>query len=1073
VPLRTADPELRRLSHRLLFGGGLAGMLACAALFATLPIEISAARRGLLVGASLAFAAGYGAAWALLREAGLRVATLAACTLGVAGVSLLALGYDRGIHSVVIGPYVIVLSLAGAVVGLRAGLAFAGACATVVGVLGGGEWLGLIARNSARSDAEIALHTALAWVVLAIAVAAGLLVARTSRSHLDAARLRERRFRDLLRIAADGYWEMDAQLRFSHLSEAGGGQSRPSDAAQIGRAPWEVDGSGVDADSMDAHRADLEARRPFHGLLVRRRGVDGRVRVGRVSGEPRFDARGVFTGYWGVSQDVTAEIAAQAAFAASESRYRELFARTPSPLVLHRDGRVVDANAAALRMFGHARLEAFAGSELAAYYDAADGSAAQLREGIAVLRLQPVGAANAPAAFTVVWTDGRRRSVQSSSVRVDMHGGPAILTLYHDETERLQADAALRRSEALLSHLVATSPDGLTLTELETGRYVMVNDAFVRLLGWSRDEVIGRSSLELGTWSSPAARAAFVAAVRERGRVDETLQIGVTKNGERVLLAMSAARFTMDERDYLVINLRDVTQSERVRVEHAAILQNASIGIAFMRERRFVQANPAFEAMFGWEAGALAGRSGSVVWASEAEFAEVGRISAPVLASGTALDFEREMQRRDGGRIRCRLRAQAVDPGGARNGGTIWIVEDVTEQRRMTEALAAARDAAEAANRAKSAFLANTSHEIRTPLNGLLGLAQLAQEPGVDEARRQQYLQQILESAQGLGGIISDILDLSKIEAGKLTPETLPFNLRALLGAVQRAYDGLAQQRGLALTMHIDPAVPGAVEGDSVRLRQILTNYVTNALKFTERGGVAIDVRLCAAGRLRLEVSDTGPGIDDASMARLFKPFTQADESTTRRYGGTGLGLSICRELARLMGGEVGATSRVGHGSTFWAELPMPEANAPGPEPVATARPDPLRGARVLLVEDNPVNMLIAAAMLEQWGVQVTPATDGQAALDAVDRTRDGGEPPFDAVLMDLQMPRMSGHEAARRLRREHGAETLPIIALTAAALLNERDEALDAGMNDFLTKPIDAQRLRDALAKWVGARRG
>jgi PAS domain S-box-containing protein len=492
-----------------------------------------------------------------------------------------------------------------------------------------------------------------------------------------------------------------------------------------------------------------------------------------------------------------------------------------------------------------------------------------------------------------------------------------------------------------------------------------------------------------------------------------------------------------------------------------------------MRERRFVQANPAFEAMFGWEAGALAGRSGSVVWASEAEFAEVGRISAPVLASGTALDFEREMQRRDGGRIRCRLRAQAVDPGGARNGGTIWIVEDVTEQRRMTEALAAARDAAEAANRAKSAFLANTSHEIRTPLNGLLGLAQLAQEPGVDEARRQQYLQQILESAQGLGGIISDILDLSKIEAGKLTPETLPFNLRALLGAVQRAYDGLAQQRGLALTMHIDPAVPGAVEGDSVRLRQILTNYVTNALKFTERGGVAIDVRLCAAGRLRLEVSDTGPGIDDASMARLFKPFTQADESTTRRYGGTGLGLSICRELARLMGGEVGATSRVGHGSTFWAELPMPEANAPGPEPVATARPDPLRGARVLLVEDNPVNMLIAAAMLEQWGVQVTPATDGQAALDAVDRTRDGGEPPFDAVLMDLQMPRMSGHEAARRLRREHGAETLPIIALTAAALLNERDEALDAGMNDFLTKPIDAQRLRDALAKWVGARRG
>ena len=1074
APSDAARPPaaLVRIVRRRLFGSCIAGMLACAALFAALPLDLGD-RRDLLVSLCLACAAAFAAAWGLLRSAGIRACTLAAGSLVIAGVTLISLALHQRVDALVVGVYVIVVSLGSAAVGQRIGRLFAGTCAALVAALAWGEWSGLLGAAPSRPPSQIAMHVALSWIVLAAAASVGTLIARVSRSHLDAATLREQRFRGLLRLAADWYWEMDDQFRFTHMFEVGNRGSGIPSQSRIGRTPWEIEDFGLDADAMDAHRADFEAHRPFYGLVLHRIGPDGRPHIARASGEPRYDARGVFTGYWGVGQDVTAEILAQRAFAATELRYRELFARTPSPLVLHREGIVIDANPAALQMFGHARRGDFIGRDLAACYDAVGDSAARVRERIASLQRQPAGTGLPMAAFRIVTADGRQRSVRSTGVRVDAHGGSAILSIYHDETEQLQADAALRRSEALLSHLVATSPSAITLTEMATGRFLMVNDAFVRLLGWSRDEAIGHTSLELGTWPSPGAREAFVAAVREHGRVGESLHIGITKSGTEVLTAMSGARFEMDDREYLVINLRDVTQAERMRVEHAAILQNASIGIAFTRERRFVQTNPAFEAMLGWEAGALVGQPGSVVWPSEAEFAEVGRIAAPVLASGAALDFEREMQRRDGGRIWCRLRAQAVDPGGARNGGTIWIVEDVTEQRRTTQALAAARDAAEAANRAKSAFLANTSHEIRTPLNGLLGLAQLAQEPGVDEVRRRQYLQQILESAQSLGGIISDILDLSKIEAGKLTTETLPFNLRALLDAVQRAYDGLARQRGLALTMRIDPGVPEAVEGDPVRLRQILTNYVTNALKFTERGGVTIDVGLAAAGRLRLEVGDTGPGIDDASLARLFKPFTQADESTTRRYGGTGLGLSICRELARLMGGEVGATSRVGHGSTFWAELPMPAASAPGPEPVATARPDPLRGARVLLVEDNPVNMLIAVAMLEQWGAQVTPATNGHAALDAVDRTRDGGAPPFDAVLMDLQMPRMSGHETARRMRREHGAETLPIIALTAAALLSERDEALDAGMNDFLTKPIDAQRLREVLAQWVGARQG
>jgi PAS domain S-box-containing protein len=534
---------------------------------------------------------------------------------------------------------------------------------------------------------------------------------------------------------------------------------------------------------------------------------------------------------------------------------------------------------------------------------------------------------------------------------------------------------------------------------------------------------------------------------------------------------MSAARFEMDGRDYLVINARDVTESERTRLEHAAILERASIGIAFTRDRRFVQANPRFEAMFGWGLGELAGKPGAVVWASDADYAEVGQLATPLLSSGEQFEIEREMRRKDGTLFWCRLLAQVVDRSHPSRGGTIWIADDVTERRRLDQALAAARDAAEAASQAKSAFLANTSHEIRTPLNGLLGLARLAMRPDIDVERRQHCLAQILDSAQSLAVILSDILDLSKIEAGKIALEDVPFTLREPLVGVYQSYRTMAEVKGLEMQLVIEDDLPVHVTGDPMRLRQILTNFVTNAIKFTDRGSVRIEASAESGGVLRLAVTDTGAGVDPTTQARLFRPFTQGDSSTTRRFGGTGLGLSICRELARLMGGEVGVHSRPGLGSTFWARLPLKPAAASGLA-VSTESGDlaRLRGRHILLVEDNPVNMMIAAATLEQWGMFVAQARDGRIAIDAV-REAAGAGRPFDAVLMDVQMPIMSGHEAAAELRRHFDAQTLPIIALTAAALVSEREQALAAGMNDFLTKPIDAVRLRQTLARHVRQR--
>ena len=378
-----------------------------------------------------------------------------------------------------------------------------------------------------------------------------------------------------------------------------------------------------------------------------------------------------------------------------------------------------------------------------------------------------------------------------------------------------------------------------------------------------------------------------------------------------------------------------------------------------------------------------------------------------------------------------------------------------------------ARDEAEAANRAKSTFLANTSHELRTPLNGMIGLAQLAREPGLDEATRTRYLAQIADSAQSLAGIISDILDLSKIEAGKLVLETASFDLGELFETLRQTWTAQAEARGLELRFEIAPGVHGQARGDALRVRQIASNYLSNAIKFTEHGSVVLRAtRPQGDARLRIEVQDSGPGIDPQALGRLFKPFTQADESTTRRFGGSGLGLSICRELAAMMGGEVGVDSREGVGSLFWAELQLP-AGIAAPPPPAPAGERTLAGARVLLVEDNPVNMMIAAAMLVRWGVEVDEAADGIAAQEAVARAAAAGR-PHDLVLMDVQMPVMSGHEATRALRA--AGYDRPIVALTAAALVSEREAALEAGMNDFLTKPIDMDKLRAALLRWCAA---
>jgi signal transduction histidine kinase/CheY-like chemotaxis protein len=372
--------------------------------------------------------------------------------------------------------------------------------------------------------------------------------------------------------------------------------------------------------------------------------------------------------------------------------------------------------------------------------------------------------------------------------------------------------------------------------------------------------------------------------------------------------------------------------------------------------------------------------------------------------------------------------------------------------------LRAARRAAEKASLAKSQFLANMNHEMRTPLNGVIGMTTLLSDTPLASDQR-EYVGTIQSSSTLLLALVNDVLDFSKIEAGKLQLETAAFELRPLLNECLQLMSQGAARKGLELRLEVDPSMPATLEGDAIRLRQILINLLSNAVKFTPAG----EVRLSAAGvgsRVRFEVADTGVGIEPDVSRRLFEAFTQADASTTRRYGGTGLGLAITKRLVELMGGEIQVETHPGAGSRFWFEIPLPAGTA---VPVNAALPEVRFEARVLVAEDNPVNQRIAALLLRRFGCEVDLAWNGKEAVALAGRNA------YAAIFMDCHMPEMDGYEATRIIRAHDGPNTrTAIVAITGNAVQGDREACLAAGMDDYLKKPLELPALQAILEQWL-----
>ena len=829
--------------------------------------------------------------------------------------------------------------------------------------------------------------------------------------------------------------------------------------------------------------------------------------------------------------DITQRRRAEAALHASEATNRALMNSLADGVFVAQGDRIVYANAVLPAMLGYGPedlegvlFERVVAPEALPVWN--EQFAQHLQSGNGPVRSHEI---------RFLTRDGRAKiELEMVATRAFYLGKPAMIGVVRDITERQKAAAELAQYRSRLEELVEARTRDLSAALAARAE----SESFAQTITDSQPTLLAYIDLELRLRFANRAYLAWFGQTREamigqripdvigseavRGRDDavERVMLGEAREMSNDMVGINGevghfwTHRVPDRRDgkvrgyfFIATNVTELRRAQRNLQQLNAALKladefsrliadNIPGRVAYWdRDLRCRFVNRVYCDWFGIPRDALIGRSVAEVFGEERFKTLEPRLRAAL--DGHAQEFERDEISADGRAATTQMHyAPDVHDGAVR--GVFVLALDVTQSRQATSQLerlngelVLARDRAEAAARAKSAFLANMSHEIRTPMNAIIGLTHLLRRDPLPPQSHER-LARVADAAQHLLAIINNVLDLSKIESGKLALNVVEFELDDLLA---RTLDLVAESaRAKGLTLVIDaPELPARVRGDPVRLSQALANLLSNAVKFTERGSVTLAGRTLrgdgTAVLLRFDVRDTGIGLAPDATDRVFDAFEQADGSITRRFGGTGLGLGITRHLARLMGGDAGAESRLGHGSTFWItvraetapvparapgdtvrDLPVDAAveRAPGAAALAPSNPPASRrwaeGQRILLVEDHPVNQEVALALLRLAGFQVDLAQDGREAVAMA------GAGIHDLILMDMQMPRLDGLQATRLLRAQAATAVTPIIAMTANAYAHDRAACLAAGMNDFLTKPVDPPLLYDMLARWLPA---
>ncbi len=958
----------------------------------------------------------------------------------------------------------------------------------------------------------------------------------------EALRQSEGRFRDLTYTSADWVWEVDAQARYTYVSENIVRSLGYLPGELLGRQPFDFMPEG-EAERVGAQFAAITARREsFRDLENVVRHQDGSRRILLTSGVPILSGDGTLLGYRGTDKDVTAAKQIENDLRASEERYRALFETAGDALLILDGGRFVDCNGRALQLYGSSRADLLGASpdmfSPPVQPDGHDSRAAAMAR---------VEAALAGDTQTFEWRhcrlDGSEfdAEVTLNVLRTD-DAHPLLQASVRDISDRRRAEAALREREEIMSAIVAQAGDAIELVDGETLRFVEFNEASCQMLGYTPEEYRRLKVSDIQPMSEAQVRAMV-----EEMEVGRTVHFETThrcRDGSSLEVQVSLRIILLHGRRHVVAIWGDISERKRVAAEleqhrhHLEDIVAARTADLEAANRRLLVSDMRLKAMFEMsqsageleekellqrgieEAVRLTGSDigylhfvnedqesielytwseGTLKYCTAAYekhypvpqagiWADSLRTRAPVVHN----DYQGMPDRHgypeghahllrhlgvpiiEGGQVRVLFGVgNKPDPYDESDTHQLQLIgEDlwrIVMRGRAEKALAAAKEAAEEASRAKSSFLANMSHEIRTPMNAIIGFTHLAQRETEDPGQR-QHLRKITDAANHLLQIINDILDISKIEAGRLTLERMDFEIDQVLDRVCTLVCERAEAKGLEMVNFVDPDLAGSLLGDPLRLGQILLNFAGNAVKFTERGSVVVRISLVAEdddGLLtRWEVADTGIGISKADQARLFQAFVQADTSTTRRYGGTGLGLTISQRLAHMMQGEVGLESTPGRGSTFWFTARLGRGSR-------KALPRPTRDiqGRVLVADDLPEARESLAGMMRELGLRTDVADSGPAALAAIQAADAVGD-PYDVVMIDWRMPGLDGVETAVRLRGLPLSHRPAHMLVTAFGPQLPPEEVARGGFETVLAKPVTRSTLLDTLVAVFHGRR-